>query len=233
MKKSAFTLAETLLTLAIIGIAAAMTIPSLINKFEERVIITKLKKFYSVLSQNYLFAVQEYGEVSTWGITERDAGSTDEEEDSYTAENAVLLRDKLFVNAQISKTCDNAKDLSQCGITKIYYINGEQDTGATGSSGFSCGLMLADGSSVSLMSNYMENRGSGNLSECYGLIYFDTNGYKGPNTLGKDVFVFIVTKQDITPEETINETTNPFEASCSSKGRGCTAGLLQMKTWII
>ena len=41
---SAFTLAEVLITLAIIGVVAAVTIPSLVNKYQERVKITKLKK---------------------------------------------------------------------------------------------------------------------------------------------------------------------------------------------
>ena len=49
---------------------------------------------------------------------------------------------------------------------------------------------------------------------------------KGPNTHGKDVFVFIVTKKDITPEGTINETNHIFADECSSKGRGCTAWVI-------
>lgn len=46
-----FTLAEVLITLGIIGIVAALTIPNLIARNEERVRETQLKKAYSVLAQ--------------------------------------------------------------------------------------------------------------------------------------------------------------------------------------
>ncbi len=52
-KKAAFTLAEVLITLAIIGVVAAMTLPVLINKYQERVTITKVKKMYSTLANAY------------------------------------------------------------------------------------------------------------------------------------------------------------------------------------
>lgn len=49
--KIGFTLAEVLITLGIIGIVAAMSIPSLINKVQEITFKSKLKKSYSLLSQ--------------------------------------------------------------------------------------------------------------------------------------------------------------------------------------
>ncbi len=52
-KKAAFTLAETLITLGVIGIVAAMTIPTLISSYQEKVTITKVKKMYSTLSNAY------------------------------------------------------------------------------------------------------------------------------------------------------------------------------------
>lgn len=51
MKKKAFTLAEVLITLGIIGVVAAITMPVLINKYQEIVTVTKVKKFYSLMSQ--------------------------------------------------------------------------------------------------------------------------------------------------------------------------------------
>ena len=53
MKKSSlgFTLAEVLITLAIIGVVAAMTIPTLVNKYQDRVNETRYKKAVSMLSQ--------------------------------------------------------------------------------------------------------------------------------------------------------------------------------------
>lgn len=47
----AFTLAEVLITLGVIGVVAAMTMPVLITKYQKSVTVTKLKRFASVLRQ--------------------------------------------------------------------------------------------------------------------------------------------------------------------------------------
>ncbi len=54
---SGFTLAEVLITLGIIGVVAALTMPSVINNYKEKETIAKLKKTYSVLSQAYINTV--------------------------------------------------------------------------------------------------------------------------------------------------------------------------------
>ena len=58
MQKHAFTLSETLITLGILGMVASMTLPAVVNKYQEKVTVTKLKKIYSVFSQCYLSATQ-------------------------------------------------------------------------------------------------------------------------------------------------------------------------------
>ena len=50
MRKQGFTLAEVLITLEIIGIIAAMTIPKLVSYYEKKVTLSKLKKVYTVLN---------------------------------------------------------------------------------------------------------------------------------------------------------------------------------------
>lgn len=49
--KKAFTLAEVLITLGIIGVIAALTLPGLIQGYRKKVTETALKKAYSQLSQ--------------------------------------------------------------------------------------------------------------------------------------------------------------------------------------
>ena len=49
--KKAFTLAEVLITLGVIGIVAALTMPALIVNYQKKVLETRIKKFYSVLNQ--------------------------------------------------------------------------------------------------------------------------------------------------------------------------------------
>ena len=65
-RKSAFTLAEVLITLGIIGIVAAMTMPALIQKNNNKVVETRLKKFYSAINQAVLMAEKDYGDKKVW-----------------------------------------------------------------------------------------------------------------------------------------------------------------------
>lgn len=65
--KIAFTLAEVLITLGIIGIVAAMTLPALVQKHNEKVIVSNLKKSYSTMQQAYLMTVKDKGTPDSWG----------------------------------------------------------------------------------------------------------------------------------------------------------------------
>ncbi len=62
----AFTLAEVLVTLGIIGVIAALTMPMLIDKYEKLVTIAKLKRAYSMVSQVVNRAVAANGDVKDW-----------------------------------------------------------------------------------------------------------------------------------------------------------------------
>ena len=59
LSKYAFTLAEVLVTLGIIGVVAALTMPSLIQNHNKQIIETRLKKFYSTINQAILMAEQD------------------------------------------------------------------------------------------------------------------------------------------------------------------------------
>lgn len=64
MKKKAFTLAEVLITLGIIGIVAAMTMPTVITNYKRHVAETKLQKFYSVINNTMKMIEKDYGEIT-------------------------------------------------------------------------------------------------------------------------------------------------------------------------
>lgn len=64
--KFGFTLAEVLITLGIIGVVAALTIPQFISKYNELVIITELKKTYSELNQAIKLSEVYNGDLKTW-----------------------------------------------------------------------------------------------------------------------------------------------------------------------
>ena len=65
-RKAAFTLAEVLITLGIIGVVAAMTLPALIQKNNNRVVETRLQKFYSSINQAVQRAEVDYGDKKYW-----------------------------------------------------------------------------------------------------------------------------------------------------------------------
>ena len=79
LKKAAFTLAEVLITLAIIGVVAAMTIPTLISNYQEKATVSKVKQAFSIISQAYQLAKIENGEFGTWGF--KGASSYDKDDD--------------------------------------------------------------------------------------------------------------------------------------------------------
>lgn len=62
-KNVGFTLAEVLITIGIIGVVSALTIPSLVQKYNDRVTINKLKKIYSIYCQAYQRAITDNGGV--------------------------------------------------------------------------------------------------------------------------------------------------------------------------
>ena len=66
MSKTAFTLAEVLITLGIIGVVAAMTLPTVISKYRANVTMTKLQKFLSTMQQAQLRSIVDNGEVDGW-----------------------------------------------------------------------------------------------------------------------------------------------------------------------
>ncbi len=85
-RKIAFTLAEVLITLGIIGVVAAMTMPSLVANYEKKRTATAVKKAYSELSQALKLAEVDYGDMEYWDYPD----GTDVEEN------------KAFVNRYIT-----------------------------------------------------------------------------------------------------------------------------------
>lgn len=64
--KNAFTLAEVLVTLGIIGVVAAMTLPVLIQSYKNHIVETRLQKFYSIMNQAIKMAEVEHGDKKLW-----------------------------------------------------------------------------------------------------------------------------------------------------------------------
>jgi len=68
-KRAAFTLAEVLITLAIIGVVATMTIPTLISNYNKKIVETRLLKFYSSMNNAIRLSEIDQGNKKNWHLT--------------------------------------------------------------------------------------------------------------------------------------------------------------------
>ena len=87
--KFAFTLAEVLITLGVIGVVAAMTLPTVIKSYQKQVTVTRLKTVYSVLNQAVNLAKNDFGDVENWDFSL----TSDEFFDKYVA--PYIKKDKI------------------------------------------------------------------------------------------------------------------------------------------
>ena len=67
-KIKGFTLAEVLITLGIIGVVAALTLPTLIQKYQKKAFATKVKQTYSIVSNALISSIAENGAPNTWNF---------------------------------------------------------------------------------------------------------------------------------------------------------------------
>ncbi len=123
--KIAFTLAEVLITLAIIGVVAAMTIPNLIQSYKKSVIETRLAKFYSVMNNAIRMAEVDYGPQNTW--------SDYYEDDEYDDDHKTLYEKGEKYDAHVNKyfapyikivSSEEIRDVTSSDAVpqKIYYL---------------------------------------------------------------------------------------------------------------
>lgn len=227
-----FTLAEILITLGIIGVVAALTMPSLITKHQEKQTEVKLKKVYSTLSNAMMQAVQENGPFQDWGIGK---SVIDINQNKDEVENSNKSRDKLIdIFSKYLKTVSVCKySESNCEIYNPKNLAGKVDNYDS----YSNRIVLADGTYFGhLYTN------SSTCEDICGTIKVDLNGTKKPNTYGRDIFEFIITPTSIIPAGTMiagtmTYPTHTFETTCvnpdpSSSGAarlngiGCTAWVI-------
>ena len=173
-KKAAFTLAEVLITLGIIGIVAAMTLPVIIQDTKNKELEAQFKKGYSSLQQAILRANYEGEDLNS---LYSGGYITSHQEGKHLHE----IIGKQFVNSKI-------EDSSPAHLIQaIKGFSGKDVNTSTAlvTCAWDDGYILAAGQ----MSIYFET-----VLDIY--ITIDTNGGTGPNRLGYDVFMFVLGKHD-------------------------------------
>lgn len=167
--KKAFTLAEVLITLTIIGVVAALAAPALIEKTQQAKIGPTLSKF----TNTYENATQQL-----FYRDEIDRLSLIDGVDGVSFANGTGFGDKLANHMTLDKM-----ETSKYTEYKNYkYTAG---TVADQSSDEKPYYLLKDGSMF-----YLVGGASGEGTLCQ--LVFDINGVKKPNRVGKDVFKFVI-----------------------------------------
>lgn len=212
-KLKAFTLAEVLITLMVIGILAIITIPGFLQSWQEIETVTKLRKIYSIMQEAYKLAEVENGTPDTWNL-------------SYSNPLGYMIN-----HLNIIKECPgNTAGCSYMGIYK--YLNGND---YLSNSNILSGkkFMLSDNTVITplFLSSNCSSAGKVNGNTACDWIYIDINGLKAPNQWGKDLFVFSITKAGIFPWGGPNDGTNfyPTVGSCniSFDGYGCARWVIE------
>ena len=171
--KKAFTLAEVLITLTIIGVVAAITIPNLTRKWSDHADVQRVKEAYSILSNAYKIAIAENGPFTEWKWPKNKSGEVD------NSENFGLMLSKYL---KIKQYC--GKNLGCFDSYKV--LNGKSNTVADYSYYYAGKLIMSNGMRVAFY--FWDNPYDFTFNDSY--IIVDINGKKAPNRAGYDIFYF-------------------------------------------
>lgn len=168
---TAFTLAEVLIVLGIMGIIAECTIPTLVTNVQKQISIVSLKKSYSVLSQAYTSVqMDNSGSIKNLCTTN----------DSDCLAN--LFKPYLRYISLVSGI-PNSTNLPNCWNNNELFAPHELND---------C-FVLNDGTSVDFDMEWSDC-----ASRCAD-INVDVNGLKPPNKWGKDRFLFLLLEDKVIP----------------------------------
>ena len=178
--RKAFTLAEVLITLVIIGIVAALTIPTAINNTKDQELKSQFAKAYSTITQ----AIYQTEMNDFFGYVKCYYGV-----DGMNADNSecTLFYDALAKNLSIQKICNGNSLSDGCIPTYQTYAS------SGGCGGFSEDIINNSATSFVLSNGQIiipYSSATGKMA----LFLVDINGHKGPNTCGKDLFEFKIEK---------------------------------------
>ena len=206
--RKAFTLAEVLITLVIVGVIAAMTIPTVINNTKKQEFVTACKKSYSALAQVTSQLIAENGSPVNWVTTV---------DDVYN-----MYKTKLV----------NIKDCGAsagCFEQSYKLLNGESFGDPWNTDSQHRKFILGDGVQVMLggaswdISPTCSATALGATEGICQSFFVDVNGNKKPNQWGKDLFAFVLTQNGLLPAGYENVAT----CSTSREGYDCAARVLR------
>ena len=183
--KYGFTLAEVLITLVIVGVVAALTIPTLVNKTQNNQLAAAYKKTYGTLASATRMIISEEGTPKGDGGW---ASSVDNVYNLYK-KHLVKAKDCGVGTGCFSSTYDHVN-----GGARWLNWDGNENKRA---------LILADGVQVLFSTVHnecdLDNKdANGSVNVCE-RIWVDLNGEKGPNSIGRDFLEFVLKEDGLYP----------------------------------
>jgi prepilin-type N-terminal cleavage/methylation domain-containing protein len=224
----AFTLPEVLITIGIIGIISAITIPTIITNYQKRQTVNRLKSTYSTLGNAIRLSEADNDGVKTWDFSGK---TPDEFVDTYLIPYLKCSKKIVPSNSLVYKQTSGNRETgfwilrSSAGTTVLTLLNGVQLLYAKNTSS---GTKLKDGMGF----------------------FVDINGYDTlPNKFGRDTFylaiypktglVFhrIIDTEDTNTTRTRNQLLvddGAHHYQCNKQGRGSWCGeLIRLDGWQI
>ncbi len=162
-------MAEVLITIGIIGIVAAMTLPGVIEGYQKAETINRLKKAYSVMAQAIELSEVHNESVKYWNFNQSNADFFNQ----YLKPHSAKINETTY-----GKISD-----------KVQYTRPNGSVENTFMPFYSNSLVV---STVDGMTFYIAS--SGNAMNSFALV-LDLNGYKKPNRFGRDVFMFSISQE--------------------------------------
>ncbi len=207
MKKKAFTLAEVLITLGIIGVVAAVTVPTLITNYQNKQHLVRFQKSYSTLSQAAKLYPATMGcdTMTCTGLLARQTygdGQRDEVVQKYMNQ----LKDFVNFTFKVAKSCSYEKDdcidnpnrssmnLKDEFKTELSAGKFNCESSSNTAIDQACIIFQTMDGAIYKMSSWSGGLGPNYFYIDNYQIMVDTNGDAGPNRFGYDVFNFILTK---------------------------------------
>ncbi|MBP3924995.1 type II secretion system protein [bacterium] len=163
--KAAFTLAEVLITLGIIGVVAAMTLPALVQHYRKVEYSARLKKFYSSMNQAILLSEVNNGSPTDWNkvwTIYNDDGNVDYNANGEHTYNFFMKYLAPYI--KYTKIEQGKSEIDEDGNQKVS----------------STTVYFADGTTVRISNG-----------ACFDLLA-DVNGKQKPNQQGRDIFIFLL-----------------------------------------
>lgn len=187
LKKTAFTLAEVLITLAIIGIVAAITIPILFANYQKQQWVTQLQKSYTTFNQALVQIASDYGCAGNLACTGLfDTGTTID-----------IFGDQIVKYFKVVKNCQTSGVSLGCwSNSSSTNYDGSGTRYDYDSSSGRYKFVGADGATyymATYASGCSTSRGTNSMSQVCAWLWVDVNGMKPPNNQGRDIFEFYIT----------------------------------------